>query len=208
MRKILYILLVIFLGSFTTELTVYTPTNGVDARSDTISILDFKEVRLRNNIANGELDSLFSEINDNPWQLYKFGAKKWSDTIWWEIVDFGSNYFTVAEFKCKYVLSHDKSKIFLFMDDDLLNELFVNTNDDIRYYIKEKNYWLSTSSIVRILGGFIADNKLSVVIDYYAGKRSYSCNNYSDYDFQRFRSIMNDTLKMYKYIDVRFYLQQ
>lgn len=201
MNKILLVGLIFLLGAFTTRVSINGPKKNGDSSNDTVKVVTFQEVRLQDNLLDGQLDSLFNEINDNPWRIYQFGAKEWNDTIWWEIKDFAYLEYTVEDFDCRYVLPYKESRIFLFMDDDLVDKLCVPTDNDIEYEIKYVSpYWSPTCSILRVVAGFIAGDTFEWVYDQYAGKGFYYNQGYSDYDFKRFVKIMNDTLKMAKYI--------
>lgn len=202
MNRILLLCMIFFLGSFTTRVSINGPSKNADSCNDTVKVVTFEEIRLQDNLIDGQLDSIFNEINDNPWRVYKFGAKEWNDTIWWEIRDFAYLEYTVEDFDCKYVLPYKESQIFFFMDDDLVNKFGIPTGNDIEYHITPVSpYWLPTVSILRVLGGFIADDTLEWVYDHYAGKGFNYTQSYSDYDTRRFVCIMNDTLKIPQYIN-------
>ena len=201
MRIIIYIFLLTILESFSTKITVYRPILNSDSPTDTLSIIKFDEVKLKDSPIGIKLDSVFNEIDNNRWKLYKFGAKEWNDTIWWEIADFGDLEFMVEEFNCRNVLIHNGSKIYIFAEDKLLNKLFASTTNTIVYYFEPKEYHIALTSLVRILSGYIADNNLEVVTDIYAGKGFFYTHNFSSFDYMRFTEIINKILKLHDYID-------
>ncbi|MBD5213587.1 MAG: hypothetical protein HDS75_02020 [Bacteroidales bacterium] len=201
MRIIIYIFLLTILVSFSTIITVYRPIFYSISTTDTLNVVKFNEVKLKDSPIGIKLDSIFNEIDNNPWQLYKFRAKEWNDTIWWEIADFGDLEFMVEEFNCQNVLIHNGSKIYIFAEDKLLNKLFVSTSNTIVYYIEPKKYYIALTSLVRILSGYIADTNLEVVTDIYAGKGFFYKHTFPIINNGYFTEIMNRILKIHEYIN-------